>query len=102
MVTLGPALGVAVANDVKSTGAKAAVVTYAMNNDVYRLLASGDIAFTIDQQPWLQGYMSVDSLWFYKKNDTILGANQSIATGPVVLDKTNSAQVQEYAKAGDR
>ena len=102
VVTLGPALGVAVANEVKSSGAKAAVVTYAMNNDVYPLLASGDIAFTIDQQPWLQGYMSVDSLWFYKKNGTILGANQSIATGPVILDKTNSAQVQEHAKAGDR
>jgi simple sugar transport system substrate-binding protein len=102
VVTLGPALGVAVANDVKSSGAKAAVVTYAMNNDVYPLLASGGIAFTIDQQPWLQGYMSVDSLWFYKKNGTILGSNQSIATGPVVLDKSNSAQVQQYAKAGDR
>ena len=46
--------------------------------------------------------MSVDSLWFYKRNGTILGANQSIATGPVILDKTNSAQVQEHAKAGDR
>ncbi len=102
VVTLGPALGVAVANDLKSSGTKTAVVTYAMNNDVYPLLASGDIAFTIDQQPWLQGYMSVDSLWFYKKNGTILGSNQSIATGPVVLDKSNSTQVQEYAKAGDR
>jgi simple sugar transport system substrate-binding protein len=102
VVTLGPALGVLVANEVKSSGTKAAVVTYAMNNDVYPLLANGEIAFTIDQQPWLQGYMSVDSLWFYKKNGTILGSNQSIATGPVVIDKTNSAKVQEYAKAGDR
>ena len=102
VVTLGPALGVAVANEVKNNGGKTAVITYAMNNDVYPLLASGDIAFTIDQQPWLQGYMSIDSLWFYKKNGTILGSDQSIATGPVVLDKSNSAQVQEYAKAGDR
>ena len=73
-----------------------------MNNDVYPLLTSGDIAFTIDQQPWLQGYMSIDSLWFYKKNGTILGSNQSIATGPVVIDKSNAAQVQEYAKARER
>jgi hypothetical protein len=71
VVTLGPALGVAVANDLKSSGTKVAVATYAMNDDVYPLLASGDLIFTIDQQPWLQGYMSIDSLWFYKKNGTI-------------------------------
>jgi simple sugar transport system substrate-binding protein len=102
VVTLGPALGVAVANDVKSSGKKVAVATYAMNDDVYPLLASGDLIFTIDQQPWLQGYMSIDSLWFYKKNGTVLGSNQSIATGPVVLDKSNVEQVQKYAEAGDR
>jgi len=102
VVTLGPALGVAVANDLKSSGKKVAVATYAMNNDVYPLLASGHLIFTIDQQPWLQGYMSIDSLWFYKKNGTILGSNQSIPTGPVVLDKTNVAEVQKFAEAGDR
>lgn len=102
VVTLGPSLGVAMANAVKDDGLKVAVATYAMNNDVYPLLSSGDIIFTIDQQPWLQGYMSIDSLWFYLKNGTVLGANQSIATGPVVLDKTNVAQVEKFAKVGDR
>jgi simple sugar transport system substrate-binding protein len=102
VVTLGPALGVALSNALKSAGSKVAVATYAMNNDVYPLLKSGDIIFTIDQQPWLQGYMSIDALWFYKKNGTVLGSNQSIATGPVVLDKTNVGPVEQYAKAGDR
>lgn len=102
VVTLGPALGVALSNALKSTGSKVAVATYAMNDDVYPLLTSGDIIFTIDQQPWLQGYMSIDALWFYKKNGTVLGSNQSIATGPVVLDKTNVGPVEQYAKAGDR
>ncbi|MDX6301700.1 MAG: simple sugar transport system substrate-binding protein [Nocardioidaceae bacterium] len=102
VVTLGPALGVAMADAVKKDNLKVAVATYAMNNDVYPLLKNGQIIFTIDQQPWLQGYMSVDSLWFYLKNGTVLGANQSIATGPVVLDKTNAAAVEKYAKVGDR
>jgi simple sugar transport system substrate-binding protein len=102
VVTLGPSLGVAVANAVKKDKLKVAVATYAMDNDVYPLLKSGDLIFTIDQQPWLQGYMSVDSLWFYHKNGTVLGANQSIATGPVVLDKNNVVQVEKYAKVGDR
>jgi simple sugar transport system substrate-binding protein len=102
VVTLGPALGVSMANAVKDDGLDVAVATYAMNDDVYPLLKSGDLIFTIDQQPWLQGYMSIDSLWFYLKNGTVLGANQSIATGPVVLDKTNVAQVEKFAKVGDR
>ena len=36
VVTLGPALGVALANEVKRSGSKATVVTYAMNPDVTR------------------------------------------------------------------
>jgi hypothetical protein len=39
VVTLGPALGVAVANEVKASGTRVAVATHAMNNDVYPLLA---------------------------------------------------------------
>jgi simple sugar transport system substrate-binding protein len=57
VVTLGPALGVAVANELKTSNPKVEVVTYAMNPDVYPLIKSGRIAFTIDQQPYLQGYM---------------------------------------------
>jgi simple sugar transport system substrate-binding protein len=102
VVTLGPALGVALANALKAANSKVAVATYAMNKDVYPLLKSGGLIFTIDQQPWLQGYMSIDSLWMYKKNGTVLGANASIPTGPVVLDKTNVDQVEKYAEAGDR
>ncbi len=102
VVTLGPSLGVAMANAVQDDNLDVAVATYAMNDDVYPLLNSGDLIFTIDQQPWLQGYMAVDSLWFYLKNGTVLGANQSIATGPVVLNKSNVGPVEKYAKVGDR
>jgi simple sugar transport system substrate-binding protein len=100
VITLGPALGVAVANDLK--GGKVKVATYAMTKDVYPKLLNGDIIFTIDQQPYLQGYMSINSLWLYKRNGNILGANLSIATGPLVIDKANAAQVQKYAEAATR
>ena len=100
VVTLGPALGVALANELK--GGKVKVATYAMNPQVYPLLLSGDIMFTIDQQPYLQGYMSIESLWFYKQNGNVLGADLSIPTGPLVIDKTNAAEVQKYAAGGTR
>ena len=73
-----------------------------MNADVYPLIKYEDIAFTIDQQPYLQGYMAIDALWFYKKNGNILGANQSIAHGPLVIDQKNVAAVKTFAEAGGR
>ena len=102
VVTLHPGLGVVVANELKSSSPKPTVVTFAMNPDVYPLIKSGDIMFTIDQQPYLQGYMAIDSIWFYKKNGNILGANQSIPTGPLVVDQSNVDAVQKYAEAGGR
>jgi len=102
VVTLAPALGVAVANQIKSTNPDVAIGTYAMTTEVYPLIKSGGIKFTIDQQPYLQGYMAIDSLWFYKKNGNILGANQSVPTGPLVIDQSNVDSVQKYAEAGGR
>jgi simple sugar transport system substrate-binding protein len=102
VVTLHPGLGVAVANELKDSSPKPAVVTYAMTPEVYPLIKSGDIMFTIDQQPYLQGYMAIDSIWFYKKNGNILGANRSVPTGPLVVDQSNVDAVQKYAEAGGR
>ena len=92
----------AVANELKNSSPKPAVVTFAMTPDVYPLISSGDIMFTIDQQPYLQGYLAIDSIWWYKKNGNILGANLSVPTGPLVIDKSNVAAVQKYSEAGGR
>ena len=102
VITLGPALGVGVANSVKESGSKVKVVTYAFNKDVVPMLQSGDIAFTIDQQPWLQGYQSIDSLWAYKKNMSSLGSQVSVATGPVVVDKENIDAIIPFINEGLR
>jgi simple sugar transport system substrate-binding protein len=100
VVTLGPALGVAIGNELK--GGKVKVATYAMNPQVYPMLEDGSLIFTIDQQPYLQGYMSIESLWFYKQNGNVLGADLSIPTGPLVIDKSNATQVKKYAASGTR
>ena len=36
--------------------------------------------------------MSIESLPLYKQNGNVLGADLPIATGPVVIDKTNAAR----------
>ena len=102
VVTLGPQLGVAMAQQVKESGSKAKVVTYAFNDDLLPLLQNGEVAFTIDQQPFLQGYLSIDSLWLYIKNHSVIGAQQSVPTGPVVVDQTNIGDILPFVKEGLR
>ena len=102
VVTLGPSLGVAVQQQLEQDGNTAKVVTYAFNNDLIPLLQNGKVAFTIDQQPYLQGYLSIDSLWLYKKNKSVIGAQQSVPTGPVVIDQSNIGDIAEDVKSGLR
>jgi simple sugar transport system substrate-binding protein len=102
VVTLGPALGVAVQRQLEQTGSTAKVVTYAFNNDLIPLLQNGKVAFTIDQQPYLQGYLSIDSLWLYHKNKSVIGAQQPVPTGPVVIDQSNIGNIIDPVKAGLR
>jgi simple sugar transport system substrate-binding protein len=102
VVTLGPALGVAISQALKSANSKVKVVTYAFNSDLIPLLESGDVAFTIDQQPYLQGYLSIDSLWLYKMNKSVIGAQLSVPTGPVVVDKSNIGDIKSFIAGGLR
>jgi simple sugar transport system substrate-binding protein len=69
---------------------------------VIPLLQNGKIAFTIDQQPYLQGYMAIDSLWLYNRNHSVLGAQQSVATGPVVINQSNIGELTNYINQGLR
>ncbi len=53
-------------------------------------------------QPFLQGYLAVDSLWLYLNNGNVIGGGQATLTGPSFIDKSNIDAIAEYAKAGTR
>jgi simple sugar transport system substrate-binding protein len=52
-----------------------------------QLLAAGQIDFTIDQQPYLQGFFPVLELYLYKVTQTLTGM-ADVNTGLKFLDKT--------------
>jgi len=60
------------------------------------------VQWAVDQQPFLQGYLSVDSLWLYLNNGNVIGGGQPTLTGPSFIDKSNIDSVAEYAKNGTR
>jgi simple sugar transport system substrate-binding protein len=102
VTVLGPALAVAVQQQLEQDGNTAKIATYAFTSDLIPLLQNGKVAFTIDQQPYLQGYMAVDSLWLHNRNRSVLGAQQPVATGPVVVNQSNIGQLTDYIKQGLR
>ena len=62
----------------------------------------GDVQWAVDQQPFLQGYLAVDSLWLYLTNGNVIGGGKPVLTGPSFIDKSNIDAVAEYAKNGTR
>jgi simple sugar transport system substrate-binding protein len=69
---------------------------------VAKQIQDGTIEFSVDQQPWLQGYMAVDSLWFYLTNRNDLGGGLPVLTGPSFVDSSNIADIMTYVANNTR
>jgi simple sugar transport system substrate-binding protein len=69
-----------------------------LTEQTQKLLSEGDIEFTIDQQPYLQGFLPVLELFMYKVSGTLTGPAE-VDTGLKFLDKET---VQPYLKTKTR
>lgn len=87
---------------ITQSGSEAQVVTFDTNAELVDAIADGRVAWAVDQQPYLQGYLAVDSLWVAKRNGGTFGGGQPVYTGPSFVDKHNVEQIAEAAKAGLR
>lgn len=87
---------------VKQAGSKAEVATFDTNAELVDAIADGRIAWAVDQQPYLQGYLAVDSLWVAKRNGGTFGGGQPVYTGPSFVDASNVEQISKAAKEGLR
>lgn len=87
---------------VAQSGSQAQVVTFDTNSELVDAIADGRVAWAVDQQPYLQGYLAVDSLWVAKRNGGTFGGGQPVFTGPSFVDKSNVDTIAEAAKAGLR
>ena len=55
-----------------------------------RRIKAGTIAFAVDQQQYLQGYLPIVFLKLYKTNANTVGGGQPVLTGPGFVDKSNA------------
>ena len=102
IVTLGAPIAQAAQQARTDTGSKAEIITFDLNADVAAAIENGDIAFSIDQQPYVQGYMAVTSLWLNLTNGNDIGGGQPVLTGPSIVDETNIGPIVEYAENNTR
>ena len=102
IVTLGAPIALNAVDASKESGGKAKVGTFDFNPQIPPKITSGDLAWAIDQQPFLQGYSAVDAIWLYKSNGNILGGGRATLTGPYLVDKNNVDFVAKFAAGGTR
>lgn len=102
VVGLGAPYTLAAIDAVEQTGSAAKVASFDMNADLAQAIVDDKVIFTVDQQPFLQGYEAVDTLWLYNNGGFELGGGGPVATGPAIITKDNAANVLEQAKKGIR
>jgi simple sugar transport system substrate-binding protein len=102
VVTLGAPYALAALQSVKDAGSTAKVVTFDLNADAAKAIKDGTIEFSVDQQPYLQGYEAVDSLWLYLTNGNQLGGGLPVLTGPSFVDRSNIDEILVYADKNTR
>jgi simple sugar transport system substrate-binding protein len=81
-----------------SLGGKVKAGGFDLTEQTQKLLSEGDIEFTIDQQPYLQGFLPVLQLFMYKVSGTLTGLAET-DTGLKFLSKET---VQPYLKSKSR
>jgi simple sugar transport system substrate-binding protein len=102
IVALGAPFALTAVQSAKNAGSTAKIGTFDTNAALVEAIQAGDVQWAVDQQPYLQGYLAVDSLWLYASNGNVIGGGQPTLTGPAFIDQSNIEAVAEYAKAGTR
>lgn len=103
VVTMGAQFALAAVKSAQQSNSKAHIATFDLNKDLVKAVQDGDVQFAVDQQPYLQGYLAVDSLWLYRTNGNTLGGGEApVLTGPAFVTKANVAAVAKFAANGTR
>jgi simple sugar transport system substrate-binding protein len=102
IVTLGAPIALTATESAANAGSNAKIVTFDTNAALVDAIKDGKVGWAIDQQPFVQGYLAIDSLWLYLNNGNVIGGGQPTLTGPAFIDKSNIDAIADYAKNGTR
>lgn len=99
----GPVIAVSGLNAATDAGKELkGIAGFDITPEIIDAIKAGNIAFTIDQQQYLQGYLPILLLYLYVTNLNVAGGGLPILTGPGFVDQSNADQVAALVQAGTR
>ena len=102
IVTLGAPIALDALKAMDQASSKAKLVTFDLNAEAAQAIKDGKIQFSIDQQPYVQGYLAVTSLYLNIKNGNDMGGGEPVLTGPSFVDSTNIDVILPFTKNNTR
>ncbi|HYH74092.1 MAG TPA: sugar ABC transporter substrate-binding protein [Nocardioides sp.] len=102
IVTLGAPIALDALKAMDQASSKAKLVTFDLNAEAAQAIKDGKIQFSIDQQPYVQGYLAVNSLYLNKRNGNDMGGGGPVLTGPSFVDSSNIDVILPFTKNNTR
>lgn len=102
IVTLGAPIALDAMKAQEQSSSQAKLVTFDLNADAAQAIKDGKIQFSVDQQPYVQGYLAVTALYLNIKNGNDMGGGKPVLTGPSFVDASNIDQILPFAENNTR
>jgi simple sugar transport system substrate-binding protein len=102
VLTLGGQYAIDAVGAVDESGSDAKVATFDLSEDVVKQIEADKILFAVDQQPYVQGFLGISTLYLKSINGNDVGGGQPINSGPAFVTKENAADVAKFAAQGTR
>lgn len=102
VMMLGAPFAMTALKSVEESGSDAQVATFDSNKELIKEVKEGNILFSVDQQPYLQGYLAIDSLWANTQRGLVYGGGEQVLTGPSFVDESNVSEIEKFAEEGTR
>ncbi|MBL7261703.1 sugar ABC transporter substrate-binding protein [Paractinoplanes lichenicola] len=102
IVTLGAPIAIDALKAMDQAGSSAKLITFDLNAEAAQDIKDKKIEFSIDQQPYVQGYMAVTSLYLNIKNGNDIGGGKAVLTGPSFVDASNIDKIVPFTKNNTR
>ena len=98
----GPNVPLRALDAAEDAGRTVIIGGFDLSSDLIAAIESGSIAFTVDQQQYLQGYLPVILMHLQATNQNTAGGGLPILTGPGFVTPENAAEVAALVEAGTR
>ena len=98
----GPNLPLRAIAAAESAGRELQIAGFDISPDLLPAISDGTVAFTVDQQQYLQGYLPVVLMYLQATNLNTAGGGLPILTGPGFVDAENVDGVAALVDAGTR